>query len=192
MFLSLSQKEEKMTISTQPTIYYTDFCLPDSSFIETLVYDDVSATLFVQIDGTIYEYDGVNVDEWEGFKSATSAGSYYHDFVKGRKSSDRLDGSEYFYQARLEYPGEVEVTDVTESNGNVISLELHTSEPEEDDDALDFSALFPTEEEQEESRAMQNRQIALASAASVLQSRKSSPGNVIYMAKEFEDYLNGE
>lgn len=175
-------------------IFYTDLRITDeSSFIETIVYDEISATLYVQIDDTIYEYDGVDVDTWSDFRDASSVGRFYHSFTSGRKSSDRLDAPSYVYEVREHTAQPVEIQDVTTNVLTIIPGGLKEDVSENEDDSIDFSAIFPTEEESDQYRRAQNRQIALASASSVCQSRRStSADDVIGMALEFEDYLNGE
>lgn len=58
---------------------------PGSSNLLQVAYDDESKTLEVAFtNGEIYVYIHVPKETFDGFKSAGSAGSYFHRHVKNR------------------------------------------------------------------------------------------------------------
>jgi len=58
---------------------------PGSSHIIQVAYDDESREMEVAFaDGQLYVYFGVPKEVFQGFKSAGSAGSYFHRQVRNR------------------------------------------------------------------------------------------------------------
>ncbi len=62
-----------------------------SSNIADIGYDEDSQTLEVGFkDGSVYQYTGVPLNEYEGIMNATSHGTYLNASIKGRYSYVRL------------------------------------------------------------------------------------------------------
>jgi hypothetical protein len=62
-----------------------------SSNISAIGYDEDSQTLEVEFtDGSVYQYAGVPVGEFEGFMNADSKGKYLHASIKNRYSYVKL------------------------------------------------------------------------------------------------------
>ncbi|MBI1287147.1 MAG: KTSC domain-containing protein [Flavobacteriales bacterium] len=56
-----------------------------SSNIEAVGYDEATETLRVWfLNGSVYDYSGVNSLEFEGLRDAPSVGSYLHQNIKGQ------------------------------------------------------------------------------------------------------------
>lgn len=59
-----------------------------SSFVDWARYD--GGNLVLSFEGRRYDFEGVPSRVWEGFKKASSFGSYYHQEIKGRYSSKSI------------------------------------------------------------------------------------------------------
>lgn len=56
-----------------------------SSNIEAIGYDEESETMRIWfLNGSIYDYSGVGIMEYEGLKNAPSLGSYMHQNIRGQ------------------------------------------------------------------------------------------------------------
>ncbi|PZR01231.1 MAG: KTSC domain-containing protein [Flavobacterium psychrophilum] len=62
-----------------------------SSNIEAIGYDEESQTLRVWfLNGSIYDYSGVSIVEYNGLKDAPSLGSYLHRNIKGQYPYEKV------------------------------------------------------------------------------------------------------
>lgn len=62
-----------------------------SSNVEAVGYDEDTQTLRVWfINGSVYDYSGVGIMEYEGLKNAPSVGSYLHKNIKGQYAYQKV------------------------------------------------------------------------------------------------------
>ncbi|WP_339810358.1 KTSC domain-containing protein [uncultured Imperialibacter sp.] len=62
-----------------------------SSNIEAVGYDDDSETLRIWfLNGSIYDYSGVGLLEYQSLRDAASVGSYLHRNIKGQYSYQKV------------------------------------------------------------------------------------------------------
>lgn len=54
-----------------------------SSFIRNAWYDSTEDYMIINLNGVNYHYCGMPGSAWDGFKSASSLGSYYRENIKG-------------------------------------------------------------------------------------------------------------
>lgn len=57
-----------------------------SSFIKSAVYNEIKQSLRIEIDDYWYYYYGITRQKVSRFKNATSKGSYFCKFIKGKYS----------------------------------------------------------------------------------------------------------
>jgi hypothetical protein len=63
-----------------------------SSNIEAIGYDEDSETLRIWFNnGSVYDYSGVGIMEYEGFKNAPSLGSYMHQNIRGQYPYEKIE-----------------------------------------------------------------------------------------------------
>lgn len=63
-----------------------------SSNIESIGYDESSSILEIEFkDRSVYEYSNVPESEYEALISADSIGSYFHKYIKGKYSSQKIN-----------------------------------------------------------------------------------------------------
>lgn len=55
-----------------------------SSVVDDAWYDEKNSYLIIVLNGTAYHYCSVMPTVWDGLKSATSLGTFYNKFIKGR------------------------------------------------------------------------------------------------------------
>lgn len=62
-----------------------------SSNIEAIGYDEDTETLRIWfLNGSIYDYSGVKLMEFEGLKNAPSLGSYMHQNIRGQYPYEKI------------------------------------------------------------------------------------------------------
>ena len=62
-----------------------------SSNVEAVGYDEDTQTLRVWfLNGSVYDYKGVSLMEYDGLKNAPSIGSYLHKNIKGQYSYEKV------------------------------------------------------------------------------------------------------
>jgi len=62
-----------------------------SSNISSIGYDSTTKTLEIEFnDRSVYQYDNVPQNEYDGLMSADSHGSYLHANIKGKYSYNKL------------------------------------------------------------------------------------------------------
>lgn len=196
MYLSLSQKEEEMTTTSDYTTVTIDTAfMPDSSFVEYLAYDAEGKKAYVQLGSGIYVYDGVSAEQFEALVDADSVGHAFHEFARVHGPYSEFfshdDGLYYSYREQT-----LEATDeATDEADNVFTLVPGTVEQTQDDSLGSlFSDLLPSAEEIEEATLRRRREMALAAAAASVAGAKNplSSSAVLARAEDFEGYLAGE
>jgi len=55
----------------------------DSSLVQEIAYDVTGPTLYVNLNGLVYTYDGVPAPVFNEFANSDSVGSYYSTHIKG-------------------------------------------------------------------------------------------------------------
>ncbi len=63
-----------------------------SSWIQGAKYDSELERMQIYIGnkGEIYECDGVSLEVWQEFKSASSKGKYFNNYIKGKYNSNSI------------------------------------------------------------------------------------------------------
>jgi hypothetical protein len=68
-----------------------------SSFVDGAWYEKYNESLVVMLKNSYYEYCAVPVIEWEGFKVASSFGTYYNKNIKGNYSCENVRPKNTFF-----------------------------------------------------------------------------------------------
>lgn len=69
-----------------------DMILVSSSNVASIGYDENYQILYIRFhNGSLYEYKGVPVGEFQGLMSASSVGSYLHRNIKNLYPYERLE-----------------------------------------------------------------------------------------------------
>jgi hypothetical protein len=191
MYLSLSQREEEMTNTTDYSVFIdVGHVIYDSSFVEYLAYDEQSQKAYVQLGNGTYVYDGVTREQFDDLYGADSVGHAFHEFARSHGPySEFYDEVFYSYRPVEETPE----PSVEENLFTLIPGERVDDEPSDDFGSL-FSGLLPSEEEVAEANERRRREIALAAAATSVAGAKNplSSSAVLARAEDFEGYLAGE
>ena len=74
--------------------FYTDVYTPDSSFIERVMYDAPTTTIWVVISSVAYGYSGFDPLVWTKFVTAPSLGTFYHDNIQSEYGASRIENVE--------------------------------------------------------------------------------------------------
>ncbi|GBU25375.1 hypothetical protein R83H12_02018 [Fibrobacteria bacterium R8-3-H12] len=71
--------------------YGVEMIKVSSSNVREIGYDEVNKTLYVKfLSNSLYVYNGVPIDKFDGLKNASSVGSYLHRNIKDRYSYKRI------------------------------------------------------------------------------------------------------
>ncbi len=98
-------------------VYYTNRAQPNSSFVNRAWYDSTKQDLYVELQGSVYQYRNVPENAFNHLVEAPSPGRYYQDAIKGKFHPGSRLGPVADLREMRAFPAVQDVTTARKSQG---------------------------------------------------------------------------